>query len=221
MKKPSGFLEKYKILLFDMDGVLTSEQRYWDSTALTVYEYLNKDIEPEMAMEDVGQIRKKILHNDETLIYLKNSGVNSNWDTTYIVLSAALILGVKDDFKAVFDYIRSLDMNAFEMYEFFGEKSPLGKRAGKQYQSCVLTFQEWFLGDRLFEEKWHEKPKLKGKKGLIWREEPVIPLEKLIEVIRTLFEDGFSMGVGTGRVNFEIEYPLESWDIRKDRKSVV
>lgn len=215
MIKPAEFLNKYNTILFDMDGVLTSEQRYWDATALTVYEYLNIDINPSEAMANVEQIRRKILCNDETLIYLKKSGVNSNWDTTYIIASAALILGVKDDFDAVHDYIVNLGMGALEMYEYFGEKGPLGKRGGEKYHQCVLTFQEWYLGDGLFEEKWNVKSRLKGKKGLIWKEEPILPRNIITDVLETLWGAGFALGVGTGRVSFEIDYPFDGWNIRK------
>ncbi len=215
MKKPAHFLSRYDTVLFDMDGVLTSEQRYWDAAVLTVYEYLHRDFDPSWAMDNVAALRKNILHNDETLVYLKNAGVNSNWDTTYAVLSAALILGVTDDFAPVHDYLTSLGMDALELYDFLADKSPLGKRGGGAYDACVMVFQQWFLGDKLFAENFSTPQRLKGKPGLIWHETPVIGLERIAGVLKTLSEAGLSLGVGTGRVHMEITYPLDAWDIRR------
>ena len=39
--KLAKFLDKYDTVIFDMDGVITSEQNYWNCAALTVWEYLN------------------------------------------------------------------------------------------------------------------------------------------------------------------------------------
>ena len=38
------FLNKYDTVIFDLDGVITSEQCYWDAAALTVWEYLHSDM---------------------------------------------------------------------------------------------------------------------------------------------------------------------------------
>lgn len=39
--KLAKFLDKYDTVIFDMDGVITSEQNYWNCAALTVWEYLH------------------------------------------------------------------------------------------------------------------------------------------------------------------------------------
>ena len=39
--KLAKFLDKYDTVIFDMDGVITSEQNYWNCAALIVWEYLN------------------------------------------------------------------------------------------------------------------------------------------------------------------------------------
>ena len=39
--KPAPFLEKYDTILFDMDGVITSEEMYWKAAALIVHEFLH------------------------------------------------------------------------------------------------------------------------------------------------------------------------------------
>ena len=42
--KLAKFLDKYDTVIFDMDGVITSEQNYWNCAALTVWEYLNYNL---------------------------------------------------------------------------------------------------------------------------------------------------------------------------------
>ena len=215
MNKAAPFMHNYSTILFDLDGVITSEKRYWDAAVLTVYEYLNPSVSPEYAMANRDSIRKNIFYNDKLLLYLKNKGVNSNWDLTYIILSAALILGVRDDFSRVYDYILRLDLDAMGLYDFFGETGPLGKRGGKEYDNCVLVFQQWYLGDSLFGQIYRKEPRIKGKSGLCRYEEPVIALKDITLVLKTLHGEGFTLGIGSGRVGFEAVPTLEAWDLLK------
>lgn len=92
-------MNNLELLVFDLDGVITSEQKYWNTSRLTVWEILCRSnyvglteyfgitlTNPEMALE-----------NGETLIStafiaeLKNRAVNSNWDLTFFVVSLHLI----------------------------------------------------------------------------------------------------------------------------------
>ncbi len=215
MIKPASFVKKYNTVLFDMDGVITSEQRYWDCAALTIHQYLNKDINPAKAMSEKSNIRKKIFFDDKILLYLKKSGVNSNWDVTYIVLSLALALGETNNFAAVFQHLQELGLNALQLYRHLDKTSPLGKRGADVYNGLVRIFQEWYLGDRLFKEIWGIAPGIKDKKGLIWYEEPIIPLKNIEAVLKTLKGFGISLGIGTGRARFEAVRVLEKWGIVK------
>ena len=216
MPKPANFLENYDVILFDLDGVITSEQRYWDSAALSVYEYLNPDTDAEYAMTSLADIRRNIFCDDKTVTYLKERGVNSNWDTAYLTLAAALALNEQNDFPRVYDYLTGLDMNALEMYNYFSDKSALGERSGKGYtEHCVLNFQEWYLGDDEFEANWHTPSKRKGKPGMYKNETPIVPIDKLHGTLSALTAVGKSLGIGTGRVEFETRFPLDGWSIRQ------
>ena len=214
-KKIAPFLEKYDLILFDMDGVITSEQRYWDAAALSVYELLNDRVglSAEYLTENVGKIRKKLFCGDKTISVLKERGVNSNWDLTYIVLAVAMMLNTNDDFDAVYNYIVNKDLNALEMYEFLGEHSPAGLRGGELYNEGIKCFQGWYLGDEMFTEITGEAPKLCGKKGLMAGEIPILPVEQMHEVIKTLYDAGKTIGIGTGRIYYEILEPLKNWGI--------
>ena len=85
--KLKPFLDKYDTVIFDMDGVITSEQSYWDSAALTVWEYLkfNRNEEIDTGV-DYKEVRRNVFCNDELIDILKCKGVNSNWDLGYVTV---------------------------------------------------------------------------------------------------------------------------------------
>ncbi|WP_026962915.1 HAD family hydrolase [Alicyclobacillus herbarius] len=92
----------YNWVLFDIDGVMLSEERYFDASSLAVYElltspqYLNLRIANlpgfSVRLDDasVRQIRRQVFANDEFLSFIKNRGINANWDMVYLQFVAAL-----------------------------------------------------------------------------------------------------------------------------------
>ena len=93
-----------KKVIFDIDGVLLSEERYFDVSALTVWEILyspaymglpgeRDDFRPDRITE--GQIagcRSVVWGNDALLSWLKARGINSNWDMVHADLITILWL---------------------------------------------------------------------------------------------------------------------------------
>ncbi|PTX53656.1 phosphoglycolate phosphatase-like HAD superfamily hydrolase [Melghirimyces profundicolus] len=86
----------YEMILFDVDGVLLSEKRCFDTTCLTVWELLHSpralglpgaDFDPAPDEETIDKVRKKVFNDEQILEWLKSRGVNSNWDM------AALLFG--------------------------------------------------------------------------------------------------------------------------------
>ncbi len=204
-------LHKYDTIIFDLDGVLTSEQAYWNSAALTVYEMINsreyfgdKQLDVAYASEHYPEIRAEIFSNDKTIISWKNKGVNSNWDLAYVCLSAYLLTGSIDK---VYDYIHNFDGGALELYDFLGKQlseklnKPFDytKRCGDLWHELVRVFQRWCFGtdDRI---------------GLLTNEKPLIDLPQLHTLLRTLSAT-HTLAVGSGRTYEEIEPPFIRWDI--------
>ena len=220
------FLNQYDTIIFDMDGVMTSEQAYWDAAALTVWEYLkwNKDepINAPECMENLQEIRKKIFCDDQLIAVLKEKGVNSNWDLAYITVCMAWICGVEDDFSAVLEYARNMPENILNYYD---ELALLcSKKTGFDYdwlqrnhlmwQTMQGIFQEWYLGDRLFEEQYGYVPRNCGKSGLLFREKPIIRLEILQQLLCELSTTK-RLCTATGRPSVELFQPITDWDIKK------
>ncbi|GGL53503.1 HAD family hydrolase [Sporolactobacillus putidus] len=90
-----------KTVLFDVDGVFLSEERYFDASALTVWEILmsanylglsgEKTFRTAYSDEEIAEIRTKVFENDDVLNFMKSRGMNANWDMIYMTLSEQLI----------------------------------------------------------------------------------------------------------------------------------
>ncbi|MEH7440360.1 HAD family hydrolase [Neobacillus drentensis] len=89
-----------KTILFDVDGVLLSEEHYFDASALTVWEMLisNKYLglspdkfKTDYTAEEMKGIRELVFLNDQILKLMKSRGLNANWDMIYLSFSHQLI----------------------------------------------------------------------------------------------------------------------------------
>jgi phosphoglycolate phosphatase-like HAD superfamily hydrolase len=90
----------FRTILFDVDGVLLSEERYFDASALTVWEmlyspkYLNlphDTFEPAPEESIIRRVRAEVFDNDNVLNFVKTRGINANWDMVYLAFSYQLI----------------------------------------------------------------------------------------------------------------------------------
>ena len=221
------FLENYDTVIFDMDGVITNEQNYWNSAALTVWEYLNqnsgKSIDMAYCMEHYQDIHAKVFCDDELIRVLKNKGINSNWDLGYVTVLISWICGGKDNwdnFEAVLGYAENMSDNILDEYEKTArecsEKTGFDyewlRRCGDMWNEMQLIFQQWFLGDELFCESYGYMPQNSGKPGLLKNEKPIIPLETLKELLKEL-NSKMRVCMGTGRPGAEILNPLKVWGV--------
>jgi len=89
-----------KTILFDVDGVFLSEERYFDASALTVWELLfspkylglpGEEFTPQPKEETIRRVRELIFANDDVLNFIKSRGINSNWDMVYLTFSYHLL----------------------------------------------------------------------------------------------------------------------------------
>ncbi len=90
-----------KKVLFDVDGVLLSEKRYFDVSALVIWEWLygrefmnlgGETVNPAPDDAQIDALRARFWKNDEILAWLKTHGVNSNWDMVHIHIVTTLWL---------------------------------------------------------------------------------------------------------------------------------
>ncbi|WP_027417283.1 HAD family hydrolase [Aneurinibacillus terranovensis] len=157
-----------RMILFDVDGVLLSEERYFDASALTVWEMLHSPnylglapdfFQPAPEEETIRRIRKEVFDQDKFLDFVKTRGINANWDMVYLSFSYQLVrlLAVlrdnyPDQVKAILQNqidrdvllrIQTLAVNvAFEVdYASFVEdfkKSTADKQALLQYLNDIV-----------------------------------------------------------------------------------
>jgi phosphoglycolate phosphatase-like HAD superfamily hydrolase len=93
------------MILFDVDGVLLSEERCFDASALTVWELLfaphflgleGGGFTTTPPEEEIRRIRKDVFLEDRVLDWMKKRGLNSNWDMVFLSFSAQLLLLLKE-----------------------------------------------------------------------------------------------------------------------------
>jgi phosphoglycolate phosphatase-like HAD superfamily hydrolase len=95
----------FDLILFDVDGVFLSEERCFDASALTVWEllygphFLHLKGEQFSALPTekmIQHIRREVFQQDTVLDWMKDRGINANWDMVYLVFSAQLMLLLRD-----------------------------------------------------------------------------------------------------------------------------
>ncbi len=94
-----------KKVIFDVDGVLLSEKRYFDVSALTVWEWFyspsymrlgHEDVKPDLSNAEIDSIRARIWYDDKILTWLKQHGVNNNWDMVHARIVVTLWLMMEE-----------------------------------------------------------------------------------------------------------------------------
>lgn len=224
-----GSWQNIKKIIFDLDGVITSERLYWNSSAMTVYEKMFDNLNVGWCEENVGLLSDEIFINDSTIVALKNLGVNSNIDLTYVVYLAAIIgqgEGVEESelWNFVNTYALELDVNAPELYDYVASEAKeiynyddnYIIRYGGLWREIEALFQHWYFGDEKYVEIYGEAaPGAAGKTGFINYETPIVDLEELRKLLKALKEKGYILGIATGRNDYEVAQPLNKWGIKE------
>lgn len=220
------FLDKYDTLIFDMDGVITSESAYWDAAALTVREFLtdkrffgNGDIDVKYMTENVETVRKEVFLDDKIITLFKALGVNSNWDLGYVTVLVSLAIGTTNAQK-IYEYAAKIDGNILEVYDELAKTASEKLRAefedyrrnGKLWCDMRDVFQEWYLGDELFKEEYGRAPYNPQKPGLYKEEKPIIALNELDTLLKELSKTK-RLCIATGRLYSEIVPLLKIWGV--------
>jgi len=153
-------VEKLKLLIFDLDGVITSEQKYWHTARLTVWElicasnylgiskYFGESPQITTRLTDVGE---RVISSN--FIYeLKSRAINSNWDLTFFVVCLHLLAILKEINKdQQDDWVKILNQNV-PIEQKFPE---LGKLiVGKEY--------DYQLSAAVIEKFWQQTKSLTG-----------------------------------------------------------
>ncbi|PTK59807.1 HAD family hydrolase [Staphylococcus haemolyticus] len=111
-----------KSILFDVDGVFLSEERCFDTSALTIEALLKSEhflgLDKSFKLntlsdETINNIRSKVFNNDLILNRLKSMGLNSNWDMLFVVFCIHFIQLIKQfNFQEIKDIIEDNQFSA-------------------------------------------------------------------------------------------------------------
>lgn len=220
------FLDRYDTVLLDMDGVITSEEIYWDTAALTVWELLHskqyfgtETLDFALMTERASEIRQEVFCNDAIIKLVKNRGFNNNWDLAWMVAGDALAQNTRN-FQAVLNHLTTLPTTAADMVAAISgllvtevgmpaEEAQISHGFWLTVQHC---FQEWFLGSKLFDQYWTTPAANPPKNGLAFTEEPIVDKALLVQLLKKLGETK-RLGVGTGRPHVEAVTPLGRWGV--------
>ncbi len=220
-----SLLNRYDTVLLDMDGVITSEEVYWNAATLTVRELLFSDryfgtetCNPENWSKKLNDFRKEEFCDDAVIRHLKNEGVNNNWDLSWIVVAGALSQNTRD-FEVVYQWIKTLPAVSDGLYtavadslESIGIEKDEAAHHGGIWKKIQFAFQEWFLGSELFPKYWNSPLLQPGKPGLTFSEEPLVDKTRLVALLSELGKTK-CLGIGSGRPRVEAENPLHSWGV--------
>lgn len=109
-----GRLGRVRLLLFDMDGVVTQERRYWDCAALTAFEVFetgrffgaqNPAFDPSLPLHRHRRPIQKFLP-DPLIVSFKERAINSNWDLCHLVTAVYLVPFLIEGLRACPETIR-------------------------------------------------------------------------------------------------------------------
>ncbi|RJX29434.1 MAG: HAD family phosphatase [Dethiobacter sp.] len=260
-------------IIFDMDGVITGEECYWNTASLVVWELLYSKrylgLEPEAGLPEfkaavtpgeIASIRKVVFQEDKVIAFIKKRAVNSNWDLAFLIFGYQLMLlwrvlsgkGLENTAwvkgKKGFDreHLRTLSSllsssdtpwrPSFEaiLGNWTGEArgaelmQKLSAQLPGRYRELAETvfnsfsplwklaqdiFQEWYFGEEKYRAIYHREPAAPGKRGLIYDEKPLLPVEKIKDTLGQLLKKGWTLGIATGRPLNELHSPLKSMGI--------
>ena len=225
---------KIDTLIFDMDGVITTEEKYWACARLTLWELVTQTLDLPNTFGDVAHdsaIREALVPDD--LIYaLKGHAVNSNWDITYVLacvylagLPDATVLSAMevDDFlQAIRDTLAAPTEWPQALADFLagthGAKGrALIQEAGLRLEKA-LDFSGndellridgpfwWYLHARF--QRWYTGEAMQQLGALPLTDGTVIPSERIEATLSRLQADGYILGAATGRPRDELDDAL-------------
>lgn len=212
-------LADFDKIIFDMDGVVTSELAYWHSAALGAYDMLLSHehygvcgIDRQWLRKNYIEIYNLVMCGGRTVRAVKRLGVNTNWDLLFIVFCISKYLNPdlsspdSAHFQSVCMFIENIDLKAPELYDAvsglaaqaMGKDKTAFNRNGSFFKEEVFNvFDLWYNGCEEFD-------------GVKTDEELLFSDEELSKLFEKLTAKGLRLGIGTGRPSDEIEYPLST-----------
>ena len=233
-----------KLLVFDLDGVITSEGRYWNTSRLTVWDIftnykflgLNDFFSPSLDSPQQALTEGKLIISDGFIRELKQRAVNSNWDLTYFVVSLYLIsimenvsltqdiqgLSFLEQLQSLGKQVTTSAHHSYIIEQFWQETQDI---QGTQVSEYLVPFSKRVIGRELsdflsLDELWTFCYQLfqdwyEGRRGFtLPDDQTVLDVGKIEETLVTLSQH-YDLGIATGRPRNEVIEPLTKLGILK------
>ncbi len=225
------------LLLFDLDGVVTTERIYWDCARLTIWDLFQVHLPlvgPYVPAVHDRSARDSIIPED--LIYaIKNRAINSNWDLTFLV-ACGLLQGLPEGAGWAADTLEALlaglrgqrrdarswrpptaalledtaDLAGADLLTFAGRTT--ARHLGAAEALFAPDGPLWqMLYDRF--QGWYVGTLTGAWGAQRLPEYPVIPTGELQQVFARLKAAGYELGIVTGRPLEEAVYALEMFGL--------
>jgi len=154
--------DEIKTLIFDLDGVITSEMKYWNTARLTVWEiiagdrylaiknYFGHQSDIPNVLVDLGD---QVI-SSQFIYELKSRAINSNWDLTFFVVCLYL-LGILNHYQ---ETTKDFDLDFLEA-DHLDLRDKL-KQLGNRLQNNEYNLQ---ISQPIIEQFWQETRSLTGE----------------------------------------------------------
>lgn len=220
-------------VIFDMDGVVTTEEKYWACARLTLWELVTQTLGLTGAFGDAvhDEAAREAVASDTEIYALKSRAVNSNWDIAYVLacvylaaLPGATVLtapSVPELLDAIKECIAKPSAWPEALVAFLqrtgGAKGhALIREAGTRLQNTLGLNQAhlvqvdgplwWYLHERF--QRWYTGEAMAEHNASPLLDGTVIPAEQLHETFKRLQAENYTLGTATGRPRNELEDAL-------------
>lgn len=217
------------LLLFDMDGVILSEEGYLRSVALTMHSFIaqffshthnhksslsgHESIDNLQAVE----VLRQTIFPDKLMNAMRMKALNSNWDKAY---AGTVLLGLcardhrfsENIGDMLYDQFQTLSGTGQELVMRLRDMEsklclyPISEYPTQLFEEVKRRFQQFYLGtiktDNLFLQD-----------GMIAHETLLCNHDALIQCFRSLRDKDIVLGIGTGRPRSEVIKPLNSFGL--------
>lgn len=126
---------------------------------------------------------------------------------------------VEIDYEAPLSFIKDIESGKASIYAALEQFAKLQlntddasvfKLKGPLWQLSREVYQNWYLGGKLFKEVENKAPINFRKKGFIYDEIILRPVEEVKTLLHDLQEAGYQLAIATGRPKTETIVPFES-----------
>lgn len=227
-------------IIFDMDGVITTEEKYWACARLTLWEFITQTLALPDAFPNavLDADARQIVIPDDLIYALKGRAVNSNWDVTFVLVCAwlaalpgarafsahtpqALIDTLQTQAQAAaflpewphtgYDLLAQTPLEGLPLVEFAGSWAALALGTSGLMEPEGAFWR--YLQERF--QRFYMGEVLRAYGGAALRDGTALPVEALQQTLQALRNMNITLGVATGRPLDELHDALDSLDLMR------